>query len=55
MEKWDNPMEKVIFEPDKEPEVSNKRNAFWFLVWSAFMIATGFFISLVIQGHIVIR
>jgi hypothetical protein len=56
MEKWDHPMERVIVPlEDTADEPASKRAALTFVIWSAFMMALGFFISLAIEGHIIIR
>ena len=58
VERWDNnkePMHAVIALSDEGPPVNNKLGALMFLLWSAFMMALGFMVAMMVQGHIIFR
>lgn len=56
---WDNkePMHAVIAPLDDTADepVNGKLGALMFLLWSAFMMALGFMIAMMVQGHIVFK
>ena len=59
VEKWDNPPIESVIPPldplDDEAYDPTIRTALMFLLWSVFMMAIGFMISLMVQGHIIFR
>ena len=55
---WDNPdpAPTVLTPLDDEADSPNgKLGALAFVIWSVFMMAIGFMISLMVQGHIIFR
>ena len=60
VEHWDReqtePMHTVIQPLDDVADApNNKLNALMFLLWSIFMMALGFMVAIMVQGHIVFR
>ena len=60
VEKWDNPPIESVIPPlgpldDEAYDPNTKSAALMFVIWSVFMMAIGFMISLMVQGHIIFR